>query len=80
MEVLLFLLIFARTMAPGVNKDQILFYSFPAPERCRTKVLNALQLPLLYSFLPPRFFCSLPGIPGRGNGFLAAPGFFLKDG
>lgn len=75
-EVLLFFATFARAVAPGLNKDQILFHALPAPERCCTEVLNALQLPLLYSFLPPCFFCSLPGISGRGNGFLAAPGFF----
>jgi len=65
-----------QSVAPGVNKEQILFYSLPAPERHRTEVLTALQLPLLYSCLPPRFFCSLPGISGRGNGFLAATSFF----
>lgn len=74
-EFLLFLLIFASTVAPGVNKDQILFYAFPAPGRHRAEVGNALQLPLLYSFLPLHFFYSLPGISGRGNGLLTAPGF-----
>lgn len=75
MEFLLFLLIFARAVAPGVNKDQILFYAFPAPECHRAEVGNAFQLPLLYSFLPLHFFYFLPGISGRGNGLLTAPGF-----
>lgn len=77
---LLFLLIFASAVAPEVNKDQILFNAFPAPGCHRAEVGNALQLPLLYSFLPLHFFYSLPGISGRGSGLLTAPGFSCAVG
>lgn len=77
-EVLLFLLIYFSTVAPVVNKSQRLFYSFPAPERRRNEGLNALELPLLYSFLPPHSFYSLPGSSDGGNSFLTAPGLFSK--